>query len=288
MLYRFPAKPVDQKDPTYLTGNNEAYAKLKIEAKAGQRTVLITELTMIFVIKGIKLLHFANETIQVTPDKVFLLKKGIYVMGENIEEGLPFEALMLFLPQQLIDSFLMSIRRFRDKTEIKKDCLIIPASYHLQDLKTQLRQYFRHNVFDYANLMPLKQQEAVVLLQATAERDAVISFLQSAICDDLEKLNAVVCNYLFQPITIAEMANLSNRSLSTFKRDFQKRYQASPRSWINKKRLEHAKLLIENTDKTITEVSTACGFDNSSYFIRLYRTAYHHTPGSARAKIANY
>ncbi len=286
MLYRFPPNPVDTSDPTFLVGGNEAYAKLKVEAKAGKRTVLMTEHTLIFVIKGLKLLHFSGETIEVSPNSVFLLKKGIYVMAEYVEEGLSFEALMLFLPQRMLQSFLSKVQLVGSENKIIKDYLIITASAHLQHFQTQLRHYFDHSIFDYSSLMPLKQQEALMLLQATIYRDEINAFLRSAIRNDLEELDFTVRTYLLQPITLAELASLSNRSLATFKRDFQKLYSSAPRAWINQQRLEHAKLLLENTDKPVTEVSQECGFNSTSHFIRLYKAAFHITPGSVRAKTA--
>ncbi|MFA6245622.1 MAG: hypothetical protein WC615_01695 [Mucilaginibacter sp.] len=38
-LFRFPPANIDRTDATYLTGKSEAFAKLKIESKAGKRTV---------------------------------------------------------------------------------------------------------------------------------------------------------------------------------------------------------------------------------------------------------
>jgi AraC family transcriptional regulator, exoenzyme S synthesis regulatory protein ExsA len=286
MLYRFPPNPVDATDPTFLVGGNETYAKLKVEAKAGKRTVLMTEHTLIFVIKGLKLLHFSGETIEVSPNSVFLLKKGIYVMAEYVEEGLSFEALILFLPQRMLRSFLSTVQPAQHADKITKNCLIIRASTHLQHFQTQLRHYFDHNIFDYSSLMPLKQQEALILLQATIYRDEINAFLRSAIRDGLEDLDFIVRTYLLQPITLAEMARLSNRSLATFKRDFQKLYSSAPRTWINRQRLEHARLLLENTDKPVTAVSQESGFNSTSHFIRLFKVAFHLTPGSVRAKTA--
>lgn len=283
MLYRFPPNSPEPGDQTFLTGGNEYYAKLKIEAKAGKRTVLITEHTLIFVISGIKLLHFSGETIEVTANNVFLLKKGIYVMAEYIEEGQLFEALMLFLPQRLLRSLIGTTPSAQSFSDSLINCLIIPATAHLQNLKGQLRQYFEHRAFDYSKLMPLKQQEALVLLQATSYRNQIQSFVRSVTREDMVDMNFIVRAYLLHPITIAEMANLCNRSLATFKRDFQKYYSATPRAWINRQRLEHARLLLDNTDKSVIQISNECGFKNVSYFIRLYKSAYHCTPGSSRA-----
>ena len=67
MLYRFPPPPAEAKDVSFLTGKSETYAKLKIESKTGKRTVLMTEHTLIFVMKGVKLLHFADGTLRISP-----------------------------------------------------------------------------------------------------------------------------------------------------------------------------------------------------------------------------
>src|SRR5882757_945731 len=98
MLYRFPPPPAEAADPTFLTAGSEIFAKLKIESKPGKRTVLVTEHMLIFVTKGVKLLHFAEETVRVSPGEVVLLRKGIYVMAEYVADGLDFESMMLFLP----------------------------------------------------------------------------------------------------------------------------------------------------------------------------------------------
>jgi hypothetical protein len=46
----------------------------------------------------LKRLHFGRQTVKAGPGQIILLKKDIYVMAEYIEEGLNFEALMVFLP----------------------------------------------------------------------------------------------------------------------------------------------------------------------------------------------
>src|SRR6187402_1703811 len=102
MLFRFPPTVPPLNDTSFLTAGPSVFAKLKIESKAGKRTVFLTEHTLIFVIRGVKLLHFADQTLRITSDSLFLLKKGIYVMAEYIEEGLNFEALMLFLPENIL------------------------------------------------------------------------------------------------------------------------------------------------------------------------------------------
>ncbi|MCQ2095196.1 MAG: helix-turn-helix domain-containing protein [Bacteroidaceae bacterium] len=51
---------------------------------------------------------------------------------------------------------------------------------------------------------------------------------------------------------------------------------------INACRLEKASRLLKTTNKRINEISTECGFEDHSYFIRVFRTAYKMTPKQYR------
>jgi AraC-like DNA-binding protein len=288
MLFRFPPIPVDPNDHTFLAWDSTAYAKHKVETRAGQRTVFLTEHTVIFVVNGIKLLHFPDQTITVQPNSVVLLKKGIYVMAEYIEEGLTFEALMIFLPVRALREFMNG--QLLEKPAVAQDAahFIFPVNDLLQEFKQQYRSYFGRTFRGQEQLLALKQQELLLLLLSSDHRQKVLSFIYSAVSAAPEDLEFIVRNYLLQPVTLEEMASLSNRSLASFKRDFQRHYQSAPRQWINRQRLEHAQMLLNNTDRQVSDIALACGFESVSHFIRIFKKEFGVTPRSLRAKKAIY
>ena len=283
MILRFPPSAPSKTDLTFLTGQSEVFAKLKIEYKTGKRTVMITEHTLIFVINGIKLLHFPDQTLKITPGCVFLLKKGIYVMAEYIEEGLVFEALMIFLPETILKSFITRTHTGVNY-ERAEPCFVFPITPLINKFKEQFRQYFDHSLFDYEQLMHLKQKEIITLLLSSDYKDQAHAFIKSAVSTDLQDMDTILQTYFLQPITIAELAGLCNRSLAAFKRDFQKQYSDSPRAYINKRRLNHAIMLLQYTDKQIAEIAADCGFESPSYFIRIFKREFNSTPTKMRAK----
>ena len=75
-------------------------------------------------------------------------------------------------------------------------------------------------------------------------------------------------------LTLEEYANLSGRSLSTFKRDFKKHFDETPRKWINNRRLEYAKTLLENSPLNINEICYESGFKNTSHFNTAFKEKY--------------
>jgi AraC-like DNA-binding protein len=285
MLYRFPPIQADPNDASFLSGREGIFAKLKIESKASKRTVLMTEHTLLFVIKGVKLLHFAKETLKISADDVFLLKKGIYVMAEYIEEGLAFEALMLFLPARLLKSIEVQSSGSSRPNVRDNQYLIFPATGLIQDFKEQLRKYFGHRLFNYDQLIPLKQKEILLLLMSSGHSERVNDFIHAALRSEPADIESIVNNYLLQPVSISELASLCNRSLASFKREFQRLYHTSPKAWINQRRLDLALLLLQNTDKMVSEIAEECGFESTSYFIRIFKKKHGYTPQSMRAKI---
>ena len=258
-------------------------AKLKVEQKAGQRTVMMTAHTLIFVLKGVKLLHIGGETVQAHPGSVVLLRKGIYVMAEYIEPGLDFEALMMFLTDEVLVE--MSTVHSRQSTVNTKPCVVFPMTALVVAFKNGVREYFNRKPDNLEGLMGLKQREILLLLMTGEYENAVKGFIRSAVGSEPGDIDYVVRQYLLQPVSVADLAELANCSLAKFKRDFQKQYGESPRAWINARRLEHATMLLQNTKQTVSEVADACGFESASHFIRMFRKAYSCTPGEHRAKM---
>jgi AraC-like DNA-binding protein len=90
-------------------------------------------------------------------------------------------------------------------------------------------------------------------------------------------------NYAYN-LGIEAYARMTNRSVSSFKRDFQAVYNTTPGKWLIEKKLAHAKRLLVQTDKTITNVAYDSGFENTAHFCRLFKQKTGITPMEYRKK----
>jgi AraC-like DNA-binding protein len=82
--------------------------------------------------------------------------------------------------------------------------------------------------------------------------------------------------------TVAELARASGRSLSTFKRRFRELTGQTPAAWIRERRLERARLLLQTTDRSVTDVALEVGFTSVSHFVHAFRLRYRVTPQRGR------
>lgn len=89
-----------------------------------------------------------------------------------------------------------------------------------------------------------------------------------------------------QPIGVAEIARWLRVSGSTLRRTIHDAGKPSPLQELTRLRIEHAKHLLETTDRTAVEIATACGFASDKYFITRFRRCTGLSPGAYRARQA--
>jgi AraC-like DNA-binding protein len=82
-------------------------------------------------------------------------------------------------------------------------------------------------------------------------------------------------------LTLEEMAFLAHKSLSSFKRDFEKSYGISPGKYIRERKLELAsKDLLQG--KSPSELYLDYGYESLSNFIQAFKKKYGYTPAAYR------
>lgn len=87
---------------------------------------------------------------------------------------------------------------------------------------------------------------------------------------------------LADPLTLADLAEHAHMSVRTFSRRFQEEVGESPRQWINQRRVEHARRLLESTGLTVQQVATASGFHDPAVLRKHFNRRLGLSPGAYR------
>ena len=122
----------------------------------------------------------------------------------------------------------------------------------------------------------LKTYEAIeLLLQAD---DVLQSFLFDFHEPHKIDLETYMNHHYKYNISLSSFAKLTGRSLSTFKRDFNKTFETTPEKWLQQKRLEQAHYLISKKNQRPSEVYLEVGFENLSHFSFAFKKHFGLTP----------
>ncbi len=93
-------------------------------------------------------------------------------------------------------------------------------------------------------------------------------------------INAHYC----EKITLEEVASSVYMSSNYFSSYFRKFTNISFSDYVTRMRMNHARELLREDEKNVTEIAMACGFNNISNFYRLYKKHMGKTPGYEKSK----
>nr|WP_295864513.1 AraC family transcriptional regulator [uncultured Chitinophaga sp.] len=286
MLYRLPLEFGSYPGMHINRAGKSALAWFKLVEHQAKAEGFLTENTLVFIISGSKHIHLPEEEIVAAAGDLILLKRGTYFMSALLpEEAGTFQGLMLCVDDHILRSFLEEMEDIKKaRTNIP---MVLPCSAQLINVRNSIIDYMQRANDNTCKLLELKIQEVFLLLLSGPHRAQVLAFLHHMFDTSTENLTLTIREHLLKPLSLQEYAALCGLSLSAFKREFAKIYNAPPKKWINDERLKHADYLLRNTAKNVNEVADDCGFESTSYFIKQYKSRYGDTPKNAqRAKIA--
>ncbi len=91
-------------------------------------------------------------------------------------------------------------------------------------------------------------------------------------------------DHISEQIKLEDIANFCNYSTSYISRNFNKILGMSFNTYVNKMRIEISKNYLLTTDKTVLDIATTVGFDDSSYYCKVFHQFLSITPTEFRKK----
>lgn len=141
----------------------------------------------------------------------------------------------------------------------------------------------------YASDCPLREAKLkaalleLVILLADSFRSDEAALPQSKSLARMKIIISYINAHLEEHISADEVARAASLSKYHFLREFKKLTGMTLVSFINNLRCEKARSLLSSGELSVSEVCSACGFDNASYFTRVFRENAGMTPSDYRA-----
>lgn len=240
-----------------------------------------------YVLSGKKtwMTHEDRWTLE-TGQSIFV-KKGAYMNQQFLDDR--FCVLMFFMTDDFLKKFVQT-----DMTELArqgsaqncKPLQRIEVSESLEVLYNSFFSYLREKANTPEKIIELKFREMLLNIFANPKNADVARLVSDITAYDKSPIHRVMEENFCFNLSLSEYARLSARSLSTFKREFQKLYGLSPGKWLMKRRLNLSKQLLMTTENTVQEVCFDSGFENPSHFTRIFKENFGKTPVEFRKQSA--
>ncbi|MFG6687771.1 helix-turn-helix domain-containing protein [Mariniflexile sp. HNIBRBA6329] len=236
-----------------------------------------------YVISGQKDWTSLNKTYTIKKGEALFINKGVYNTKQYFE--VDYCVMLFFITQDFIKRFVEKHKDiFRSKGLGISNCQIFKI-----DVGDTLNSLFL-SVFNYLNqgnnipkeLVEMKFNELLFNITLNPANKDLVQFFNSLHSTQRTSLNDIMMKNFHSDLKLKEYARLYGKSLSSFKRDFQEFYNNTPRKWLNNKRLEYAKTLLENPELNINDICFESGFKNPSHFNSSFKNMYNLPPNQYR------
>lgn len=252
-----------------------------------ESSVYLTDHYLVFVLSGRLATSVDGDEYSITANEAVFARKGQNLNYRKIglAEGQPYESLIFAFSNEMIREFLqMRSQPKQPSKPLSLPFFKIAPNEELNAYIQTMQAYLRGNLLFEPELVRLKILEMLFVLTAAAPE--VNGYLAQFSYPEKLDFVKLMEKHFTQRATLAEFAQLTGRSLSSFKRDFQAVFHTSPARWLQERRLQLARQFLLSTDKSVTDVCYEVGFENLSHFSRNFKEFYGQSPSSIRKRTA--
>ncbi len=220
----------------------------------------------------------------ITPDGEFpaskgdavYCKKGACIMKNFYESD--FCALIFFFPKTFIHEvvFEYQINHTIINEEKSDDFHVLQMNIdnNLKLFFETVANFLSQDFLPSKHLLKLKFKELVLQILTTDYNTPLKKYFLSTLKESKENIELVMRKNLLFNLAVEDYANLCNRSLSAFKRDFKQTFGMPPLKWLIEERLKYAKTRLLTTEENINDIAFHSGFESTSHFIRSFKKHY--------------
>ncbi len=224
-----------------------------------------------YVMDGRKVWHTAHGSYELKKGDCVFVRKGANIVEQFFDTG--FCLLLFFIPDEFLCETLQSKAKPLNSPGRKfSPVMLLKSSETLNNFFVSMFSYFRDTKEPDQSLLELKFKELILTIADNPGNAELLSYFCSLLREprSVSLQRIMEDNYSFN-LKMEQYAELSNRSLSAFKRDFQKQFNSTPGKWLLEKRLQHAMHLLSSQDKNVSEAAFESGFENPSHFSRSFK-----------------
>lgn len=166
--------------------------------------------------------------------------------------------------------------------ELRVNSTMIDTNILLEQYVNTLVSLFENPDLVYEELLKLKLNELIVHLLNSDNSPEVLGIMTNLYEKKTFEFKEIINAHICSSLGIEELAQLTNQSLSTFKKNFKKIYNDTPNNYIIGKRIERVAELLPVSQDTLSNIAYDCEFKTLAHMSRVFKAKYGVSPSEYR------
>jgi AraC-like DNA-binding protein len=232
------------------------------------------------MLRGKKIMHLLDDpSFEYLPGETIMIPSNVEMQIDFPEASKknPTQCLALAIDQQKISSTLDSLNERYPKEDKKQSWNLNSQNYCFYnnvELATTINKLIKECMSTSVNkdvLADLTLQELLIRIIQTQTAKSIDDGLHTDPNSAITQVLDYIRHNIRENISLKNLSDKACMSTTSFYRYFKKELGMSPIEFVIQEKIRHAKQLLKNPTIQINEVGYMSGFDNSNYFIRLFK-----------------
>ena len=263
------------------------FEKVLLKPPFKKQNAMLNEACFLYIINGEYNSISESEQLRIKNEEAVLMKCGNYLSQMyKSQSSEKYEAVAIhFFPEVLrkvYDNKLPNFLKQKDTGSDKNTMAKINSDIIINKYIDSVLFYFDNPNLVNEDILILKLKEIILLLNQTQNAPKIRTILSNLFNPQTYSFREVIEAHFYSTISLSELAQLTNMSLSSFKREFQRIYNTPPATFLLQKKLEKASELLKVSNGRMSDVAFDCGFNNLSHFSKAFKKHYKIPPSIYR------
>jgi len=229
-----------------------------------------------FIVNGAKDIYKSAQHTVVNTGEAILITEGHSIIAEHSLNKAHYQSILIFFPTEYIVGFLNKMNiKLANTFDADNKLVKFKQTPYLAGYLQNLLHIIGHQQTIPLTLGLHKLEE--LFLSIPPNHLSEMATIFKPLMNDELSLKKLVEKNLVNNLTLDEIAFLANKSLSSFKRDFEKAYNVSPGKYIRQRKLEIASAELAQ-GKRASELYIDLGYESVSNFTSAFKKQYGLTP----------
>lgn len=232
------------------------------------RNVYFASNALYYVESGSAILQSDKDEISIKKGEIAIIKQHsrLNIQKRKDKNGSDFKSIIFYLFPDFVTEFAKQAKK--QTTSITANIIHLGKQQSLKEFSESLLPLFDNKQLKHSDI---KEKTFSALLFLTLHNEQLLSFLTTnskPIKIDLYEfmIHIEVNNY-----SVEELAKLTGRSLSAFKRDFLEVFKTTPHQWLLQRKMDYAEQLLKEKKMKSSEFYFMLGFNELSHFSSAFK-----------------
>ena len=238
----------------------------------------LNRFTIGLVYEGVKEILYNDTHLRLNPGEVFCLGFATHQLFNNPDSYNDYSEVTLdFSYEELAEIRLSEIPNLNNKADHISLVTHTMANARIREIFDRVRYEACHN-----EMSKTKRRAILALLLSADESGIILHTILHNLDERLLRLEKILREEGCTDLSAEALAEKMGVSQTALARLCAAKFGAAPRDLLLKIRLDKARLALQLSDSPVTDIATACGFKDCSYFTKVFKRYFSVTPRQYR------